>query len=269
MRKLLILPALLGVLVLCLGGAAQANLLINGNLELPEIPPDATPTGWVLDEGPLPSTDTASLAEFGVNSNHTPDDGLGEPENQGLFLQPWRGGSPGNAPTVFAHLTQTVPHVPGMNKYIMTGWARFEVNYAGGADFLDADGMHGGDNLSDMDGAASPTDTEFAIEFLDGGGGILDDVVIELKANGQPNDNFGPNVTVEDATWHQHMLMGSAPLGTVSVRVRASMIDGVFNTDPEQSAFFDDFSLICIPEPGSVVLGLIGVLGLVGLTRRR
>ncbi len=260
MRRLLFLPALLGVLVCGLAGVAQANLLSNPSFADPAVGGNpAAP--WVSVEGPPPSTNTMSQASFGVNSNH---DGTA-----GVFFQPWRGGSPGNAAMVDADLTQTVPGTPGL-KYIMTGWARFEVNYAGGADFLDADGMHGGDNLSDMDGAPSPTDTFFALEFLDAGSSVLlGSVVIELRANGQPNDNFGTNTTVADATWHQHMLMAVAPVGTVNVRVRASMVDGLFNTDPSQSAFVDDFSLIAIPEPATVMLGLIGVLGLVGLTRRR
>ncbi len=264
MRILLFLPAALGVFVFGLAGSAAANLLLNPSFGDPAVGGNpAAP--WVTVEGPLPSTNTLSQNSFGVNSNH---DGT-----SGIFLQSFRGGSPTNAALVDADLMQTVPHVPmpGMNKYVMTGWARFEVNYPGGADFLDADGMHGGDNLSDMDGAASPTDTFFALEFLDAGNNVLPgSVVTELRANGQPNDNFGTNTTLADATWHQHMLMAFAPPGTVNVRVRASMVDGLFNTDPSQSAFVDDFSLTkTVPEPASVMLGLIGVLGLVGLARRR
>jgi hypothetical protein len=53
------------------------------------------------------------------------------------------------------------------------------------------------------------------------------------------------------------------------------MIDGVFNVDPQQSAFFDDFSLdgpapplAAIPEPSSLVGFALGAL-LIGLSRRR
>jgi len=261
MKKLLFLPALVAALVFCLAGSAPAaNLLLNPSFADPAVGGNpAAP--WVSLEGPAPSTNTMSQASFGVNSNH---DGTA-----GVFLQPWRGGSSGNAPLVFAHLTQTVAGTPGLT-YIMTGWARFEVNYAGGADNLDSDGMHTGDNLSDMMGPPSPTRTYFALEFLDAGNSVLPgSVEIELRANGQPNDNFGTNTTVADATWFQHTLMSVAPLGTVNVQVRASMIDGIKNLDPSQSAFFDDFSLEAVPEPASAVLGLIGVLGLVGLARRR
>jgi hypothetical protein len=54
------------------------------------------------------------------------------------------------------------------------------------------------------------------------------------------------------------------------------MVDGVFNTDPGQSAFFDDFSLdgpvatlmanVSVPEPTSLALIAFG-LAAVGLRR--
>ncbi len=282
MSKLKILPVLLGALVLGLSGIAQAqNLLLNGDLELPPgatDPMNVTPMFWSLAEGPN-SVEDPNPAHGGnvCGSPHTPGPcptntsqvrDFGENTavpggTQGLWLRSFMGNLDGAAnerpETVFAHLTQTVPHVPmpGMNKYVMTGWANFGTNYAGGVDLLDSNRTVPG---NDMLGGPSPTDTEFAIEFLDGGGGIISDVVIELRANGQVNG----------AGWKEHMLMGFAPPGTANVRVRASMIDGTFNTDPGQSALMDDFSLTkTVPEPTSVALGLIGVLGLVGLMRRR
>ncbi len=283
MRKLLFLPALMGVLVFCLGGAAQANLLLNPSLEMPGLASSDIPTNWTMSEGPLappvpPFTgapnDTLQVPNFGVNSNH---DG-----SRGLWLRTFRGGQqPGageNRDKAFGHLTQTVAHVPmpGMNKYVFTGWARFEQNSALGAVNLDGDRvvtdpLVDPTQASDMMGGRTPSRGEFAIEFLDAGGMEISKVVLILDDSNVPNDDHvSPNATLADAMWSQHMVMGFAPLGTASVRVRASMIDGVFNVDPRQSGFYDDFSLIkTIPEPTSVLLGLIGVLGLVGLTRRR
>ncbi|MCI0333487.1 MAG: PEP-CTERM sorting domain-containing protein [Planctomycetes bacterium] len=261
MRKLLVLPALMGALVFCLGGAAQANLLGNPSFADPAVGGNpAAP--WVTVEGPLPSTNTLSQNSFGVNSNH---DGTA-----GIFLQTFRGGSPTNAALVDGDLLQTVPHVPGTTTYVFSGWARFEVNSSLGAVKLDADHAHGGDNLSDEDGPLTPSRGEFAIEFLDAGNVMIGTSILVLNNSNQPNDNFGTNTTVADAMWKQHRVRGSnVPAGTASVRVRASMIDGLFNTDPSQSGFYDDFSLTAVPEPASVMLGLIGVLGLVGLMRRR
>jgi hypothetical protein len=108
----------------------------------------------------------------------------------------------------------------------MSGWARFETNWPGGLDFL----------LGNWPPAtASPTRTEFALEFLDAGSAVLPgSVVVDLHDDrGQGNDN----------EWYQHTLKAVAPAGTVNVRVRASMVDGVNPDANPQSAFVDDFSL--------------------------
>ncbi len=280
MRKLLFLPALMGVLVFCLGGTAQAaNLLLNPSLEMPGLASTDIPTSWTMSEGPTvvvpPFTgapgDTLQVPNFSVNSNH---DG-----NRGLWLRTFRGGQqPGageNRDKAFGHLTQTVAHTPGMGKYAFTGWVRFEQNSALGAVNLDGDRvvtdpLVDPTQASDMMGGPTPSRGEFAIEFLDGGGMEISETVLVLDDSNVPNDDHNSNTTLADATWSQHMVMAFTPAGTASVRVRASMIDGIFNVDPRQSGFYDDFSLESfVPEPTSVVLGLIGVLGLVGLTRRR
>ena len=47
------------------------------------------------------------------------------------------------------------------------------------------------------------------------------------------------------------------------------MNDGVFFQDPGQALVTDFWELTCVPEPASVMLCLIGMLGVVGLARRR
>jgi hypothetical protein len=64
------------------------------------------------------------------------------------------------------------------------------------------------------------------------------------------------------------MLMATAPAGTANIRVRASMLGGVNSDLNPQSAFVDDFSLVVIPEPASVVLCMFALAGL-GVMRRR
>jgi MYXO-CTERM domain-containing protein len=142
----------------------------------------------------------------------------------------------------------------------MTGWAYFEGGYAGGVDTI-ATGTG-----TTREGLPSLTDTFFALEFLDGSNSVLaGSVEIELRANGQVNN---PDITEATRNWLQHTLVGTAPAGTVSVRVRASMVDGEFNIDlPHQAAWVDDFSLTAIPEPTSLLMGLLG-LGLAGAARR-
>ena len=226
--------------------------------------------------GAVTPTNTAGLFSINENPNHSGENGL--------WFMPWRGSRPNvqGAPpaTVFAHLKQSVAGTPGMT-YTMTGWARFDQNYAGGHDFLDGDGVTNPLDpirASDMLGGPSPTDTFFALEFLDASGNVLaGSVVIELKENGQPNDDHLPNHTLADEMWMQHTLTAMAPANTVSVQVRASMVDGIWNTDPRQSAFVDDFSLTAtagsgasldgVPEPTTWVLVAVSLL-LVGESRR-
>jgi hypothetical protein len=222
------------------------NLLVNGDLGTPVIG-DVAPTGWTLTESPVPDRDPASLVDF---ADHTTPGA----DNRGLWLKPFEGNFPGfpDVLTVDADLYQSVPAIAGQ-QYMMTGWARFEGGYSGGVDVLDP---------TSPDGArASLTDTFFALEFLDGLDAVIDDSTIELKANGQLNDNL----------WKQHTVLGTAPAGTVSVRVRASMVDGEFNADlapgPGQSAFVDDFGLFAVPEPATWLLGAMSLI-LSGIVRR-
>jgi hypothetical protein len=225
---------------------AQAqNLLINGDLGLPLGNNGSdVPTGWTLDENPADTRDPATLIDF---ADHTTLPNDTNPDNRGIWLKPFEGNFPGfpDVLTVDADLYQTVPAVPGL-RYTMSGWARFEGGYAGGVDNLDPDAP------DPRGGQPSLTDTEFALEFIDGLDSVMaESVVIELKAAGQLNDNV----------WRQHTLSAIAPVGAVGVRVRASMIDGEFNVDvepgPGQSAFVDDFSLTAVPEPATSLLGLL------------
>lgn len=231
-------------------GQAQ-NLLTNGDLGLPAAG-DVAPTGWTLLESPSDTRDPATLTDF---ADHTTLPNDTNPDNRGLWLKPFEGNFPGfpDVLTVDADLIQTVPGTPGQT-YSMTGWARFEGGYAGGVDLLHPSAPRQGVPL---------TDTFFAMEFLGAGDAVLPgSMVVELKADGQTNNN----------QWMQHRLTGTAPAGTLNIRVRASMVDGEFNADlspgPGQSAFVDDFELAAVPEPTTWMLGVLS-LGLAGAVRRR
>jgi hypothetical protein len=85
----------------------------------------------------------------------------------------------------------------------------------------------------------SPTDTTFLLEFLNGES-VIGSNSFDVKADRvvqSPIDFAG------DAEWYQHTLMGTAPVGTTNVRVTASATDMLYNLDPQQSGFYDDFSL--------------------------
>jgi hypothetical protein len=256
MKKTLSLFAALAVLALWTSQAQAQNLLVNPGLDDPPIHEGTTATGWTLEtfktnSGP---SDTANFPTFADRA---------APDGRGLWYRAFLG-TP--ADPAQANLTQTVPGIAGA-KYVMTGWAHFETFYPGGLDNINA-GTGPPDPTND--GIASPTDTVFALEFLGATSNVLSSVTQELRAGGQTNDPDTSATTGGGRDWRQHMLMATAPAGTVSVRVRSSLVDGILNPGVNpQSAFVDDFSLTIIPEPASVLLGLIGLVGLLGLARRR
>ena len=152
----------------------------------------------------------------------------------GLWLRPFVTIVPNGDAT----LTQTVGVLPG-REITFSGWSKWEMNYSGGQ-------------------ALSPTNTLMQMEFLDAGNAVIGaPITLDLRTE-QMTDNM----------WRQHSLVGIAPLGVASVRVSA-IADNMFTTLGAQSAFFDDFSVVSVPEPTCIMIGLIGVVGLLGVVRRR
>lgn len=189
-------------------------------------------------------------------------------ENWNMWFQPYNSTFTEDATAIadnWAHLFQDVPGTPGL-EYEMKGWALFEDYFAGGVDNLnDGTGAMPG-TVPFNDGPLSPTDTFFALEFLDANGDVLPGSIsdYELKANGQPSNTM----------WMEHTLVAVAPAGTVEVRVRASMINGVLNPLPDpqsfqQSFLVDAFSLTAsspgsgglagVPEPATWLLSMIAM----------
>ena len=232
-RTLLIVAAA----VICASAhTASANLLINGNLDLPGVHESDVAIGWTLQE---PDLNTAGApvnsATFASFANHTPGGAVG------LWYRSFEGNLTDTSPeTVNAHLFQTVPVTPGL-EYFLTAWYFMEANYSG---------------LN----PAAPTQTILALEFLDGGSTVLaGSLFLDIDTV------YDTNAT---STWQQFALNGIAPAGAVNARVRSSMTDGVFQPTNPQSAFVDDFVLTGIPEPTTANLALLAAAGLT-LTRHR
>lgn len=241
------------------GSNPGTDLLTNGNLNLGA--PDALDF-WNQVETPATRTEILRTPIAGF-SNHTPGG------TRGVWLSAFFGAHPTFEPTpVDGIISQTVKVQAG-GTYTFSGWTKFEANYSGGVDTISA--------LSPgtLAGQTSPTHTEIKLEFLDINSVVIGSSVIDAKAARRLLSSTG---NANDNIWYQHTLQAVAPANTVFARLTAQMIDGVFNVDPGQSAFFDDFSLdgpgvslvanAAVPEPSSLI-GLVTGALMLGFARTR
>lgn len=255
MKRALALFAVLGF-VACGADSARADLLTNGNLDLSvpvEIVPGfflPKPAAWVNEgsrtiagpyedemssepwAGPAPTpVTTGNLGQppFPESCGNSAVDG-----DCGVFFKPFTGSTANGAAT--GHLYQDVAGTPGV-KYVLTGWAGGEANFMGGA--------------------------EFAVEFLNAGGGLIGGATLDLVAAGLLTDN---GLAFD---YKQYSVSAVAPAGTASVRARASMINAMSNPAGGGQAYVvDDFTLTAVPEPATFALVGLAVAGLVGIRRR-
>ena len=194
------------------------EMLVNGFLD--EGPPEFP--GWdVIEDPDGRNTVSAQTAAWAQNSNTS--------GTTGAWLRPWSSGSTVGDEND-AIMSQTVEGTAG-GTYTFSGWSRWEGNFSGGVDTLSSDSPSGA--------VPSPTQTTMEMLFLDAGGQVIDSQLLDLRSDRETQAGGMAN----DANWYQHTIQAVAPAGTAEVRVVASMIDGVVNVDPQQSAFFDDFSL--------------------------
>lgn len=219
-------------------GAAAQNLLTNGSLDQTyqqEITPGfflPKPAGWV-NEGSRALTgpyEDEMSSEPWAGPPPTPDT---NPGDMGVFFKAFSGGGANGAAT--GHLYQDVPAVAGRT-YTLTGWAGAEANFAGGG--------------------------RLAIDFLNAAGAVITGSGTELNLNS--NGLFTSNG--QPFNYKQYTVTALAPDGAVSVRARASMLNGTNNAEGGGQAFVvDDFTLV--PEPSALAMLLPGALAL--MRRRR
>jgi hypothetical protein len=212
--------------------ADAQELLGNANFEA--LAPNLL--GWGLEETITGSPGTSVNSGEIVGFANQPMEIAGE---SGLWLRAFEGnvGSlMGMNKKTNVVLSQSVAGTAG-ETYTLSGWARFQQNYSGGVDTLHP--------ASPSGAIPSPTQSLFEVSFLNGSNAVIGSpVTLDLRTV-QGNDNL----------WHQQMLPATiAPAGTASVRVRAIANDMVFNVDPEQSAFYDTFSLKAASAPSTELL---------------
>lgn len=174
----------------------------------------------------------------------------------GVWLSPFHGSMEFPVDGI---LSQTVSGVAGGN-YSFSAWSKWEGRYSGGVATITESPV-----AADV-GQTPLTQTLMEIAFLDSLGGVISSAILDVKADrlaqsGGPNPNNGQ--------WYQSTLSRTAPNGTASVKVTASMLKGVFSGPGGQSAFWDDLSLnftpaqLSVPEPATAV-GLVWGLAALG-----
>jgi hypothetical protein len=238
--KQLLTVMVAGALTAC-GSLISNAQLLNGSLDetyQQEIVPGfflPKPAGWV-NEGfraiTGPYEDELS-SEPWAGPAPTPDT---NPGDFGVFFKAFSGNTSDGPAT--ANLFQDTAATPGLT-YMLTGWAGAEANYLA-------------------------TRSLFAIDFLDLGNNVIGSTELDLVAAGLFVGNGQP------FNYKAYTVMATAPANAVSVRARVSMIGGSGNPLGGGQAFVvDDFALVAVPEPTSIALVLMGLLGLLGVRARK
>jgi hypothetical protein len=261
-RSLFVCLLALGATV-CASAQAQ-ELLVNGSMDLtvpyannPSVPTDRAPqpASWQVigtktvsgayndplssepwsGPAPTPVTTGGTGLPYGTG---TGCDGL----DCGVFFKPF-GGNLTTGDLATGHLRQSVLATAGL-PYKFSGWAGAEANYSGLI-------------------VGTQTQTQLAIDFLGPGFALLSTASLDLQAAGLGTPNG------QSFNYQKFSVSGVAPAGTLFARARVSMIDAYANpAGGGQALVVDDFSLQQVPEPASLLMAGLSLIGALSLRRR-
>ncbi len=253
MKKLRIVAfsmAALALLSMSAGVASAANLLLNANLDnLPTNVSGATINSWNVDmtkDVTGPTTDLITLEDF---PKIGPDTSALPVRDLAGFVKAFQGNN-NTGDRANLRLSQDVPASPGQ-KFVLSAY------------------IGAGESYSGLQTNPTGLDTQTLLEIIfdndnNRTNGDLGRLTYDVKAAGLasgPCCTFGNQLFTTPAA--------TAPAGTTFVRAQFAALEMYNTTNPDPSAFVDDFNLEIVPEPASIALGLLGMIGLVGLVRRR
>ena len=222
--------------LLCAGVAfagESQGLLEDGEFNLPTPSTDVTNSAWVLDANSPDGIDLSTRFQF---SGFSRSDGAGG-DGGGVWYRSFEGNQGGSGePLAESTLTQSIA-APSSGDYILSvDWAR-EVNFTAETWGVSLSSSSGDSVSVDLLTATSVADGNFNQILSQGGPNVAD-----LVLNGI---NAGDSLTVT-----------------------ATMTGGM-DVGGSQSAFLDNFNLRLVPEPNGLAITLAGVVGLLGVYRRR
>jgi hypothetical protein len=251
MKKIPMLLAGLGLIAFA-ANASAVNLLSNPDIDTVAVSTQigATPVGWQVTSFKSASgafTDGASSEGF---ANVLQPTGQCSGSGCGLFFKAFQGTllNPSATPPTVLDLVNTELYQDNSGSagatYSLTGWAGAGAGYIG---------------LTD------PTvKSQFGLQFYNASNTLLGSTTIDLNLLGLGVVNGNP------FGYKQFTVTATAPAGTAIVRSLAQQLNAYGNPAGGDQAFVvDSFDLERVPEPASIALGMLGLVGMFGAIRRR
>lgn len=237
----LTLSALCAMGLMCsVDNAAHASLLVDGNFSLATTGTTTSNSAWQLIANQPDGTNNGAQFQTGfANAQNT---GVGGPEppgtGTGIWFRSFEGNQGGSGEALAQGVVTQSVVAPSDGDYILDFVAGRETNFTADA---------------------------FAVVLSDG----TQFDAVDLLTAAIPDGNLGGAASPNPGGTPFTLSLSGVSAGDV-LSVTGLMLNGRDSQIPGgQSAFLDGFSLNFVPEPVSASLLSLGMIGLVGLRRRR